>query len=240
MKIGVAINLFNGEELLEQCLLNIRNIADIIVVVYSNISNFNTDAKDLKPLIDGLIKKKLIDKAIIYVPISQKSNNIGADNELEKRNISLEYLKENDCNYLIDLDCDEFYLSDKLKDAIKYIDYFGYDSAFCKMKTYYRYADCEIIPAENYYVPCLYKINKNSKFDRIFLQADLINSNCDCKKVDTTAKVDSNTMVLQKQDNYSDFSGKEFMEKFKTINTNMVILGAFVLLGVAYIVKSNK
>lgn len=69
---------------------------------------------------------------------------------------------------------------------------------------------------------------------------DLINSNCDCKKVDTTAKVDSNTMVLQKQDNYSDFSGKEFVEKFKTINTNMVILGAFVLLGVAYIVKSNK
>ena len=109
----------------------------------------------------------MIDKAIIYVPISQKSNNIGADNELEKRNISLEYLKENDCNYLIDLDCDEFYLSDKLKDAIKYIDYFGYDSAFCKMKTYYRYADCEIIPAENYYVPCLYKINKNSKFELI-------------------------------------------------------------------------
>ena len=69
---------------------------------------------------------------------------------------------------------------------------------------------------------------------------DLINSNCDCKKVDTTTKVDSNTMVLQKQDNYSDFSGKEFVEKFKTINTNMVILGAFVLLGVAYIVKSNK
>lgn len=60
------------------------------------------------------------------------------------------------------------------------------------------------------------------------------------QKVDTTAKVDSNTMVLQKQDNYSDFSGKEFVEKFKTINTNMVILGAFVLLGVAYIVKSNK
>jgi hypothetical protein len=69
---------------------------------------------------------------------------------------------------------------------------------------------------------------------------DLINSNCDCKKEDKTAKVDSNTMVLQKQDNYSDFSGKEFVEKFKTINTNMVILGAFVLLGVAYIVKSNK
>lgn len=69
---------------------------------------------------------------------------------------------------------------------------------------------------------------------------DLINSNCDCKKEDKTAKVDSNTMVLQKHDNYSDFSGKEFMDKFKTINTNMVILGAFVLLGVAYIVKSNK
>jgi len=69
---------------------------------------------------------------------------------------------------------------------------------------------------------------------------DLINSNCDCKKEDKTAKVDLNTMVLQKHDNYSDFSGKEFMDKFKTINTNMVILGAFVLLGVAYIVKSNK
>ena len=35
------------------------------------------------------------------------------------------------------------------------------------MKTYYRYADCEIIPSENYYVPCVYKINKNSKFELI-------------------------------------------------------------------------
>ena len=69
---------------------------------------------------------------------------------------------------------------------------------------------------------------------------DLISSNCECKKVNSNTKVDANTMVLEKHENYSDFTGKEFVEKFKTINTNMVILGAFVILGVAYIVKSNK
>ena len=69
---------------------------------------------------------------------------------------------------------------------------------------------------------------------------ELISSDCECKKVNANSKADTNTIVLDKRDNYSDFSGKEFVEKFKTINTNMVILGAFVLLGVAYIVKSNK
>ena len=74
---------------------------------------------------------------------------------------------------------------------------------------------------------------------------ELINSDCDCKKADLNTKVDSNIrentnpMVLQKQESYSDFTGKEVMEKFKTINTNMVILGAFVLLGVAYLVKTK-
>ena len=29
------------------------------------------------------------------------------------------------------------------------------------------------------------------------------------------------------------------MEKFRTINTNMVVLGAFILLGVAYLVKTK-
>ena len=35
----------------------------------------------------------------------------------------------------------------------------------------------------------------------------------------------------------SNTDGKEMIDKIKTINTNMVILGAFVLLGVAYLVK---
>ena len=167
MKIGVSINLFNSEELLEQCLQNIRDIADIIVVVYSNISNFNTDKKDLKPLLDELISKKLIDKSIEYIPTFNNCINNGATNEINKRNIALEFLKKNYCNYILDMDCDEFYEKEKLMESIKYINYMGYDSAFCNLRTYYKFADCEIIPLENYYVPCIYKIQQNSKFELI-------------------------------------------------------------------------
>ena len=83
---------------------------------------------------------------------------------------------------------------------------------------------------------------------KIHPDKDLINSDCDkCKSAELNKKVEIKEPkeIKETQIVYSNFNGetksntdgKEMIDKIKTINTNMVILGAFVLLGVAYLVK---
>ena len=83
---------------------------------------------------------------------------------------------------------------------------------------------------------------------KIHPDKDLINSDCDkCKSAELDKKVEIKEPkeIKETQIVYSNFNGdtksntdgKEMIDKIKTINTNMVILGAFVLLGVAYLVK---
>ena len=83
---------------------------------------------------------------------------------------------------------------------------------------------------------------------KIHPDKDLINSDCDkCKsaELDKKMEIKEPKEIKETQIVYSNFNGetksntdgKEMIDKIKTINTNMVILGAFVLLGVAYLVK---
>jgi len=192
MKLGVSINLFNGEELLESCLENIRPYADTICVIYQNVSNFGTHKKNLRPLISELKEKGLIDHSILYVPnkefhgldegtkemIKNEGNDFngvtydesiyyGIFNEMNKRNLSLDYLRLIGCSHLLDMDTDEFYEHEKIKVAIKHIQEGGFDSSFCQMQTYYKDFDCVISPPETYYVPFIYKIKENSIFEQI-------------------------------------------------------------------------
>jgi len=85
---------------------------------------------------------------------------------------------------------------------------------------------------------------------KIHPDKDLINSDCDkCKSAELNKKVEIKEPkeIKETQIVYSNFNGdtksntdgKEMIDKIKTINTNMVILGAFVLLGVAYLVKNK-
>jgi len=192
MNLGISINLFNGEELLESSLKHIRDYSDNIVIIYQNVSNFGSHKKNLTPLIKKLKSKKLLDHYILYEP---KKDFIGLDknikeliineanifngqaydqsiyygifNEMNKRNISLNFLRECGCTHVLDMDCDEFYLDHQLIYGIEEMIRGGYDGSFCQMQTYYKYFDCKISPPETYYVPFIYKIKPTSKFEQI-------------------------------------------------------------------------
>ena len=45
MKLGVAFNVFNGEELLVEAFKNVRNNADFICVIYQEESNNHKEKK---------------------------------------------------------------------------------------------------------------------------------------------------------------------------------------------------
>lgn len=172
MKLGVAYNLFDGEELLESSLKNMREKADYIVVVYQTESNFG---EVYRPVQDEVLRLKelgLIDEAIKYIPeLLTLENGEGIDpksgthNETKKRNIGLDACRNAECDYILTMDCDEFYDSDEFDEAFEEVVDGNYDTSFCQMGTYYKEVDNRMYPDETYYVPFICKIYDDSKYE---------------------------------------------------------------------------
>lgn len=175
-KLGIAYNVFDGEELLPYSLQCVRDTADYIVVVYQTISNFGNENKNLLPLLEKLRKQNLIDELVEYKPLLNVVDEIGnflklgSLNEQKKRNIGLEKCLENNCTIFSSMDTDEMYLSDSYNNAYKDFVDVGYDSSFCQMQTYYKKPDMVVSPSESYFVPLFYNISgkrKNLRFEFI-------------------------------------------------------------------------
>ena len=54
MKLGVAYNIFDGEEMLPFSLKNLRPMVDFICVVYQTTSNFGNENPTLKKTLENL------------------------------------------------------------------------------------------------------------------------------------------------------------------------------------------
>lgn len=106
--LGVAYNLFDGEELLEASIKSIRSEANHIVVIYQTISNAGQLANEnLEKFLKELKDRQLIDEIYCYEPdLSKKEKTF---NEKRKRDIGLELIKKAGCNYFLSMDTDEFY-----------------------------------------------------------------------------------------------------------------------------------
>lgn len=162
MKLGVSYNVFDGEELLEGSIKQIKNCVDYVSVVYQKKSNYgDVCTNTLLDTLNNLKEKGLVDELIEYIPHTQYGPHY---NELEKRNIGLECSKKNECTHHISMDTDEYYLPEqftKLKEKILEGDY---DSSYCQMKTYYKSWNYVITPPEEYFVPLIYKIKNNVNY----------------------------------------------------------------------------
>jgi hypothetical protein len=155
MKLGIAINAFDGIELMERAIRSYRNEAYYIVIITQDTSNFglydNTsliEAKRLKEL-------KLIDDIIEYTPLNVKAQQ----NEVNKRNLGLVACKSAGCTHHMTVDVDEFYISAELQAAKEMMETDKYDVSVCKMITYYKSGEFIVDPPEEYYVPMISKID---------------------------------------------------------------------------------
>jgi hypothetical protein len=162
MKLGISYNLFDGEELLEGSIKQIRQHVDYVSVVYQTTSNFgNPCNKELIPLLERLKSEGLINELFEYSP---KVNKGGHFNEIQKRNIGLALSQGAGCTHHMSMDSDEYYLSSEFKNLKKIIIEGDYDSSYCQMQTYYKSWEYSLDPPETYYVSLIFKIKNDSNF----------------------------------------------------------------------------
>jgi hypothetical protein len=154
--------LFDGEELLEGSIKQIRNQVDYISVVYQTVSNFgNPCDSGLVPLLERLKSEGLIDELFEFSP---KVNKGGHSNETQKRNIGLALSQGAGCTHHMSMDSDEYYLPSEFENLKKMIVDGDYDSSFCQMQTYYKSWEYSLNPAEEYYVSLIFKIKPDSEY----------------------------------------------------------------------------
>jgi len=160
MKLGASFNIFDGEELLEGSIKQIRHSVDYISVVYQTVSNFGNPCNpELVPLLERLKSEGLVDELFDFSP---KVNKGGHSNEIQKRNIGLALSLGVGCTHHMSMDSDEYYIKSEFENLKKLVEDGNYDSSFCQMQTYYKSWEYSLNPPEEYYVSLIFKIKLES------------------------------------------------------------------------------
>lgn len=167
MRLGVSYCVFEGVELLEPSILQIRKHVDRINVVYQKISYFNTPCKDyLESVLCDLQKRGLVDAVIKYEnDFTYKKNR---ENEVNKRNIGLQDCINHGCDYFLTIDVDEFYRTDEFVKAKQFIIDNNIDTTYCRQVAYKTTTEPAYGTIEKLsWIQFITKINKYSKYFRM-------------------------------------------------------------------------
>ncbi len=115
-RFGVSYSVWDGEELLESSIKQIRKYVDYINVVWQEKSWSGTPNPTLKAELDRLVANGLVDELIEY-----KSLCDGSYQEPTKRQLGLDAAIKAGCNYFMVMDTDEFYIGEEFENAKKFV-----------------------------------------------------------------------------------------------------------------------
>jgi hypothetical protein len=161
MRLGVSYNIFDGEELLEASIRQIRPCVDHINIVYQLISNYGNQAdKDLEKTLVNLKEKGLVESLYKYEPNLQKR---GYYNERTKRTIGLSIARKSKCTHFLSMDADEFYIQSEFKNAKNFIINKNIDASAVFIREYVKYPTCRKTCFETNFVPFICRIRTFTK-----------------------------------------------------------------------------
>ena len=206
-KLGISYSVWDGEELLEQSIKQIRSVADYINVVWQKKSWHGQNCNPrLEKLLNNLKNKGLIDELIFFEPDLTKNP---AYNEVNKRNIGLKAARRAGCTHFMTMDTDEFYITDQFRSAYNDIITRHLTHTYCNIVSYItptiRYRDYE-----NFFVSFIYEIKKYTK-----LQLGCYRSFCPLL-VDPTRQI-----KLRKNSKFC-FLGNIVMHHMKSVRTDII------------------
>ena len=160
-KLGISYSVWDGEELLEQSIKQVRKTADYINVVWQKLSWYGKPCNSgLEKLLLKLKERGLIDELIFFEPDLSLNPSY---NEINKRNIGLRAARRAGCTHFMTMDTDEFYDPQQFHDAYADIIERNLTHTCCNIVSYItptiRYANYE-----TYFVSFINKIDNGEKF----------------------------------------------------------------------------
>ena len=165
MKLGAIYTVFNGIELLKKSIEQIYNDVDVIVIVYQETSNRGFKDEYVRYKVAEIVQHQLIDsKKVHIIPFIP---NLGIDtktNELNKHNLGLQFLKQQECTHFFLSAVDHFYRTDEFISAKQKAVDGDFDVTLTSMFTYYKNVTWQIEPIESYYMPFICKLQRQTQY----------------------------------------------------------------------------
>lgn len=162
MRLAAVYNVFDGEELLEGSIRQIRPLVDVVIIVYQLTSNFGEEYHKLYITLRELELAGLVDHFELYQPTPVSSGHYKAARlEAAKRNKGINMAKDYGCTHYLCMDCDEYYVQEEFSWAKTMISRHGYQHTFASMATYFKYPSWLLYPHELYQVPFIQELDHN-------------------------------------------------------------------------------
>lgn len=179
VKLGLSYGAFDGLELLEYVLKEIRSEVDFICLVrqYTSYHGNSADPVDLET-IDWLKKVGLADE---IVDCTYDLSLPPRTNETLMRNIGLDRSIANGCTHHGSVDVDEFYLKDQLRYAKSAIA--DYEWSLAESLDYYKHPTYKIIPERRHLISLIHPVHVRYAMNREFpYRVDLTRRPDRCEK----------------------------------------------------------
>jgi hypothetical protein len=157
MKLVVCITLFDGYELLAECIENFRHFADEIVICYQTVSNTGLEDSNVAKVIQSYEFSGDI-HIIQYHP---DPSLLIKQNERRKHNIMVQEAKRLGATHFIMSAVDHFYNVEQVNSVLDRAT--NYDVTFTKIKTYYKNPTWQITPDVPWVMPFICRMNPDTE-----------------------------------------------------------------------------
>lgn len=155
-KLASIFNVYDGCELLEKSINQVYDHCDMVIIVYQTVSNFGDKWNPL-PEIEHLNERpKVI--LVKYDPTIEWGGNL---NERAKRNLGIDFARDNHCTHFLGMDVDEFY--EDFGECKRLHFESGHKGSVCRMQTYFKKPTLMFDRPEEYYVPFIHELNEDTK-----------------------------------------------------------------------------
>ena len=150
MKLAAIYNVWDGVELLYGSMKFLKDEVDVFILVWQDKSNFG---EAYNPMDDFKIPDFGCEVILVkYEPVQ----NGGTTNEILKRNLGLQYAKDEGCTHFLHMDCDEYYQDfGALKQQFLAS---GAKGSVCKILTYFKKPTLRLEALDNYFVPFIHEL----------------------------------------------------------------------------------
>lgn len=154
MKLAAIYNVWDGVELLYGSMKCLKDDVDVFILVWQDISNFGEHYNPINYFnIPDFGCEVLLVK---YEP----TGHFGTINEVLKRNLGLQYAKQEGCTHFLHMDCDEYY--EDFGTMKRQFMESGAKGSVCKILTYFKKPTLRLEAEDNYYVPFMHELKEST------------------------------------------------------------------------------
>src|SRR5579859_6104118 len=138
MRLIALYSVFDGEELLEGSVRQIRGLVDFVLCSVQTVSYTGQKYEGGLEKARELKRMGLVDEVAVYTPSGEVGTQI---NELRKRFGAIQLGYKAGFSHFIHMDCDEYYLPEEFARVKQFVEEGGFDGSLVYSKTYFKRPD---------------------------------------------------------------------------------------------------